>query len=254
MARRPYSVEIPKLPDPLIVLSQNILTKHNADGAVSPIPDTLASMLTDKLAVAKAQVTLQGDLDKDKERYIEGRNLALGLDSSQSSITEGTALFYVTSIRNFLLGLFRGSERKLGDWGFSVNSPKGRVQVEIPRSPEKLIKLGKAIVKKHEEDASSSIIASFDLDALKTCVTDAELLNSQAASANRNKGKATEARNLALGIAKGQNSKTMGTAAYIVRSIRDILLGMYRGREQQLGDWGFEVNFNATHPPSTQPA
>ena len=251
MARRPFRVVIPTQPDPLNTLGNNIITKHIADGAASPIPAATATSLTSKLTEADAQNTLQKNLDEVKEKHTEDRNLRLGIHVTQSTITENTVLYFVTSIRDFLLGHFRGNERKLGDWGYVVNSPKGKVQVIIPGNPEKLIKLGQAILRKHEEDDEDSILASFDMAAMTTLVSAADTHNAQAEKANRDKEKATQARNLALGTAKGQNRKTVGTATYHICSIRDILLGINRGKEQQLGDWGFTVNFNST--PATLP-
>ncbi len=253
MAGRLFTVVIPRQPDPTNTLGTDILSKHTADGAASPIPAAMATQLQAKLDEGDAKYTLQKDLDKWKEKYTEERNLLLGLDVNQTSNTEGTVLFYVTSIRDFLLGQFRGAERKLGDWGFIVNSPKGKPQVNIPRNPEKLIKLGQGIIRKHEEDDEASILTSFNMAAMATLVTNADTNNGLAAKANRDKEKATQARNIALGTAKGQNRKTVGTAIYLICSIRDILLGIYRGREQSLGDWGFEVNFNSTTPPPPPP-
>lgn len=247
-------IVIPDQPDPINTLGNDIVAKHTADGAASPIPAALITQLTAKLTEGDSNYTLQKDLDKQKEKHTEDRNISLGLHETQSSITEGTVLFYVTSIRNFLLGHFRGSERKLGDYGYVVNSPKGKVQVVIPRNPEKLIKLGQAILKKHTDDGVDSILSSFNMATMTTLVSEANTRNDQAAKANRDKEKATQNRNVALGTAKGQNRKTVGTATYIICSIRDILLGIYRGKEQTLGDWGYTVNFNTTPPPTPPPA
>lgn len=254
MARRPYEVVIPRQPDDLNKLGKNIISKHNADKASSPISAATANLLNEKLAEADNQYTLQKDLERTRELLNEERNLILGIHPTQVSTTEGTALFYLTSIRNFLLGHFRGSERKLGDWGFTVNTPKGKVQVEIPRNADKLTQLVADVLKKHEADGEASLIAVFDMAALKTLNESAAQKLSAAAAANRNKEKATQSRNLALGIDKGQTSKTPGTVSYIIRSVRDILLGIHRGKEQQLGDWGFEVNFNANGGGGTPPA
>lgn len=253
MARRPFKVPIPEQADALNTLGNNILKKHAADKEASPIPAATGTQLQAKLDEASAQQTLQESLDKEKEKLNEDRNLLLGLHPTQTSITEGTVLFYLTSIRNFLLGHFRGTERKLGDWGFTVNTPKGAVQVIIPRNADKLTKLVANVLKKHDADGSASLLSAFDMAALKTLNDDAAKKLSDAGAANRNKEKATQARNLALGTGKGRNTKTPGTVAYIVRSVRDILLGIYRGKEQQLGDWGFTVNFNTTPPAAPPP-
>ncbi len=252
MPRRPFTVKMYREPEKMTTLATDALEKHTTDGAASPIPAATATQLQAKKAEADAQATLQGLADKTKEERNEQRNLKIGIAPTQSSITPGTILFHVTSISKFLLGQFRGSERKLGDWSFTVNSPKGVVQVKIPRGAGGLIKLAKGILKKHTDDGEDSILAGFDMDGLQTLVEDAAILAEQAAKAGRDREKATEARNLALGIAKGQNTKTPGTVAFFLRSIRDILLGIYRGQEQQLGDWGFEVNFH-TPPPPTPP-
>ncbi|MCC6726691.1 MAG: hypothetical protein IT258_19475 [Saprospiraceae bacterium] len=253
MARRNYEVVIPRQPDDMNKLGKNIIAKHTADGASSPIPATTASLLTDKLTEADNQFTLQKELDRNREQLTEDRNLILGIHPSQTTVTAGTVLFHLTSIRDFLLGHFRGAERNLGQWGFTVNSPKGVVQVEIPRNPDKLTKLVADILKKHDADKEASLLKVFDMAALKTLNDDAAKKRSDAEAANRNKEKATQARNLALGTAKGQTTKTPGTVAYLVRSVRDILLGIYRGQEQKLGDWGFEVNFNTTSGGGSTP-
>ncbi len=253
MARRPFEVVISKKPDPLTTLGRDILTKHTADGAASPISAAAATELEDLLDEAEAQVTAQGLLDKKKEELNEDRNLLLGLHDTQTSITEGTATFYLTSIRDFLLGKFRGSERKLGTYGFTVNSPKGEPQVIIPRNADKLTKLVGKVLEKHTEDGAGSILSVFDMAALATLNTAAAQKLTAGAKANRDKETATQNRNLALGISKGQTSRTPRTVLFHVCSIRDTLLGIYRGREQSLGDWGYTVNFNSTPPPPPPP-
>ncbi|MBI1225824.1 MAG: hypothetical protein GC192_11355 [Bacteroidetes bacterium] len=253
MARRNFSVDIPKNPDDVNKLGNNIVTKHTTDGAASPISADLITALTTKLTEGDYQYTLQKNLERDREQLIEERNQILGLLPTQTTVTTGTVLFQLTSIRDFLLGQFRGSERRLGEWGFIVNSPKGNVQVVIPRNPDKMVKLVIDIIKKHQDDGAASILSVFDMTALQNANNTAAAKLAQAEAANRNKETATQARNNALGAAKGQSSKVPGTVSYIIRSIRDILLGIYRGQEQKLGDWGFEVNFNNSSSGATVP-
>ena len=43
---------------------------------------------------------------------------------------------------------------------------------------------------------------------------------------------------------------------YYVRAARDVLLGIYKGNEQKLGEWGFEVDYGPRSggtPPPTPP-
>jgi len=63
---------------------------------------------------------------------------------------------------------------------------------------------------------------------------------------------ATQNRDLALGT----NDPVKGTVLNYVRSVRDILSGIYKGNEQKLGDWGFDVveqsaKSGATPAPAT---
>lgn len=120
----------------------------------------------------------------------------------------------------------------MGDWGFTVNSPKGKVQVIIPRNADKLTKLVDKVLKKHNTDKEVSLLKVLASASLKALNDSAAQKLSDAAAANRNKETATQARNLALGTAKGQTTKTPGTVAYYIRSIRDILLGIYRGKDK----------------------
>lgn len=46
---------------------------------------------------------------------------------------------------------------------------------------------------------------------------------------------------LSIGIDKSQNAKTPGTVYSTLTSVRDILLGLNRGQERKLAEWGFDV-------------
>ena len=43
-------------------------------------------------------------------------------------------------------------------------------------------------------------------------------------------------------MAIGADYTTPGTVNYYLASVRDILGGIYKGNEQKLGDWSFEVD------------
>lgn len=53
--------------------------------------------------------------------------------------------------------------------------------------------------------------------------------------------KAKAENDLAMGIAKGQTMSTPGTLLYYLGLIRDQLLITYKGREELIGEWGFDV-------------
>lgn len=242
MSRNYFSVVIPTNADKLLSLADKILQKHYQDGAASKINPMLAQQLQEKLEIARTENARQGELDRLKERLNEERTLLLGWHDTQNAYTEGTVRSILTAARDILLGQYRGNERTLGDWGFVVNSPKGKVQVIIPKNADKLIALAKKVIEKHYIDGGASLLKDLPWDVLNNKLYEAEMKLEEARKASRDKEKATQNRNIALGIDKGQTSKTPNTVQYLVRAIRDVLLGTYRGREQELGDWGFEVN------------
>lgn len=244
MSRRYFRVAIPTNADKLLSLANSILQKHQQDGKNSLIAPPLANQLQSLWQGANTAQAQRHGLERKKEKLNEERNLLLGLDRSQNNYTPGTVLSIVTAARDILLGHFRGAERQLGDWGYTVNSPKGKVQVIIPRKVDELVTLANQVLQKHESDGNESLLSSLDWKTLKSKLKEAEAKLDEARQINRDKEKTTQARNIALGIERGQTSKTPNTVKYIVRSVRDVLLGIYRGREQELGDWGFEVNMS----------
>lgn len=242
MAKRNFSVAISNNPDRLIALAGLILQKHQQDGATSKIPIELSAPLQTQWEIARNENDRRNELDRLKEKCNEDRNLILGLHSTKGTYTQGTVLYFVTSVRDILLGRYRGNERQLGNWGFTVNSPKGNVQVIIPTKADLLINLAKLIQQKHQEDGSNSPLLELGWMVLTTKLAEAETKLMEGKKYSRDKEAATQKRNLILGIDRSQHSKTAGTVKYLVKSIRDTLLGIFRGKERELGNWGFEVN------------
>lgn len=125
MANLKGRIKIPKNADDLIKLAENISAKHTADGANSPLAKLNMTDLAAKATTAKTNHTSAQALQKQAEKATENRNVALGTKKGQKSSTPGTVLFYVTSVRDMLLGLNKGNEQALGDYGFVVDkSPK----------------------------------------------------------------------------------------------------------------------------------
>ena len=245
MASPTIKVIIPTEVSPMLTLCRNIVKKHNADGSNSVLPTFIMQSFIKLTNEASQKNEQQLDLKKQAELATERRNIILGKHESQNRFTTNTVLFYVTSIRDYLLGVFRGNERELGSYGFVVQSPKGDVRVEIPINSEELSLLAIHIVQKHQNNPDNSVIPLVLIDPLIALVAETVALVDSAAQLRRDAETATQSRNLLLGIARSQNSKTPNTLRYYLSSIRDILLGMYRGQEQRLGDWGFEVNASA---------
>ncbi len=123
-------------------------------------------------------------------------------------------------------------------------------RINIPTNPDDLIALAKGIVTKHKADAAGSPLSALNMAELETLVTAADTQNQNAAKLYRDAETATQNRNNALGT----DNPVKGTVMNYVRSVRDILGGIYKGNEQKLGDWSFDVNQSATTNAKTTPA
>ena len=121
MARKDVRVIIPENAKGLIDLANKIIKKYKADNSKSPLSGFSMTDMENKNTIAGKKHTLAKKLSREAEAAIKARNLALGKGKDQQSTTPGTILFYVTSIRDMLLGLFKGQEHKLRNWGFDVD-------------------------------------------------------------------------------------------------------------------------------------
>lgn len=251
MARRNFSVVVPDNPDKLLTLAELILQKYYQDNSNGLLPSIWMDQLQPLVSIARTEHDRSKELERRREKLIEERDLILGSNDKQSTYLNSTVKYFIVAARDVLLAHFRGNERSLGDWGYIVNSPKGAVQVLIPRGAEKIIALAKLVMQKHYNDGPNSLLNHLNWDLLNTRLLEAEQKNQEAQAVNREKEKATQLRNIALGLDKTQNTKTANTVKYIVRAVRDLLLGIHRGSEQMLGDWGFEVNFNTVSDSTT---
>lgn len=116
------------------------------------------------------------------------------------------------------------------------------VKVVIPSDADGLIELGEALLLKHNEDPATSPLGGLDMAAFATKVTAAKAKSALAKKLRKDSETATEDRNDLLGKKKDQNISTNGTVLNIIARSRDILLGQFKGNEQHLGEWGFDVN------------
>lgn len=112
-------INIPSNPDQLIKLALAIVAKHKALGTASPLNgiediDTFEPQAT----AADTNNTLADQLHNQTETATEARDNALGPDTT----TAGSVRFFVTASRDVLAAVNKGSEHKLGDWGFAVDA------------------------------------------------------------------------------------------------------------------------------------
>lgn len=254
MSRNTIKVVIKRQPDFLIDLGSDALAKHTADGASSIIPDDIADDLATVLPLADAANKVQKQAYLVSEAETEKCNLLTGLSLTQNSRTEGTLYFYILSARDILLGLYRGKERNLGNWGFTVNSPNNVASVVIVESNPKLVSLAGKIIAKHLADGLASPLPDDIMTPMQTLHTAAVTSLKKVKTLRSNAETATQERDNLLGISKKQNTQTEGTLLFILSSLRDYLLGRFRSREQQLGNWGFTVNMSGPAAKTTPSA
>lgn len=125
---------------------------------------------------------------------------------------------------------------------------KKTVRVEIPRNADKMIALAKEVLKSHKDLGDKSPLQGIDMKDLEVKMKEAELLYADGRKKKREGEALYEGRDRFLGKDKGQGSTTPGTVLYYLTSVRDILLGLNRGREHKLGLMGYEVH---TSPKAT---
>jgi len=115
-------------------------------------------------------------------------------------------------------------------------------RVDLPKSsPDQMVKLAAAVQKKHVADGAQSPLSEADMKLVSDLLTEAQAKRAEASALiARAEALNGQAANL-IGVAKGQTSKTPGTLYFQLCKIRDLLLPLNRGTENNLELWGFHV-------------
>ena len=123
----------------------------------------------------------------------------------------------------------------------------GRVTIRVPlykAYPEKFIELMKRVVEKHEELGPSSPLndpSFIDMAAFKIKLEQADALRTESEALRAEaEEKMALARKL-LGTSVGQTINTEGTLFHLIDIIKRLLLTKYRGEEESLSPFGFNV-------------
>lgn len=117
---------------------------------------------------------------------------------------------------------------------------KRRVKTEIPiRQPDKLLGLAEDIYKKNKSEQLFD--KELDLQAFHNTTTEAKNKRIKAKEASEKARQTIIEANSLLGIAKGQTKSVKGTVYSTILQIRDELKRVYKGEEEKLTDWGFDV-------------
>ncbi|NEW83382.1 MAG: hypothetical protein GZ094_13580 [Mariniphaga sp.] len=104
----------------LITTSENVLKKHFELGEKSPLNGLDMETFAKNLNDAKARRAEAKKLHDQAELLNQQAGLNLGTDPAQNSKTTGTVYSTISSVRSILLGLYKGQEKKLSEWGFDV--------------------------------------------------------------------------------------------------------------------------------------
>lgn len=111
-------------------------------------------------------------------------------------------------------------------------------RVKIPKNKDAAIKLAQAILAKHIADGAASPLSGLNIPDMTAKTTTADTQNQLSAKLYRDAETATQNCDNAIGA----DFTTPGTVNYYNTSARDILAGLFKGNEQKLGSWGFEVD------------
>jgi hypothetical protein len=240
--RNYFRVQMPRKIDVFLLLTKNIIEQHESDGAASALSGLDMAEMKALYIKAKDYHERFEKLSRDKEAAFQDRNQALGIDSNQYSYTENTVLFFICSIRDYLLGIHKSSEQLLGNWSYDVSMSNGFVSVNIPRRAVDLLALGNQIYSKHQTDGAASPLNEFDMVQFGTLLSNANAFELEAKQLTRNKETNYQLRNNALGFGNGKRDSRSKTLLYYVTAVRNVLLGIHKSREKHLGQWGFEVD------------
>ncbi len=128
------------------------------------------------------------------------------------------------------------------------------VRVDLPTgSPDAFLTLMQSVVKKHKADGASSPLDDALVAPLAAVTATAAGQNQDAVEADAKAQASREARNVSMGLGKGQTVGTKGTGLYSVAKIRDRLLDTYEDNPEKLSEYGFEVVVGTAKSPTRAP-
>ena len=118
-------VVIPQNPEKAIALAKKVYDKHLADGTDSPLNVLKDHNWTDngpKIAEAEDLNKQAKDLEKQVEKLYQDRDALLK-----------TITATLRSSSQTLMGIYKSSPKKLGDWGYEVNdTPQKKKEEQKP--------------------------------------------------------------------------------------------------------------------------
>jgi hypothetical protein len=120
--RRNVRVTIPRKPEDMIALANNILEQHTELDVDTPLTPALVDMTTFEALVGEAETLLdEWNTARGQAQAFHGQAIViLGYGANQTSYTEGTIYYDICAIRDRLLQHHQGTEEDLSEYGFDV--------------------------------------------------------------------------------------------------------------------------------------
>lgn len=126
------------------------------------------------------------------------------------------------------------------------------VRVNMPdHNTEETLDLGYLVNGKHVQDGETSILKTLpnlDMDKFLTDLDSAKSLHAEAEALHREAQEKMQQADKLLGYEQGMTSRTEGTIYNALARIRDFLLAVFKGSEESLGAWGFDVVLGGSTP------
>ncbi|MBI4932078.1 MAG: hypothetical protein HY841_15075 [Bacteroidetes bacterium] len=249
MAQRNVSVEIPiESPDDMETLTDAALTRHAVLGAGSPLTGEVDMvLLATKHGITVAKRAQGNAAQANSEADMLEANTAMGTAPGQNVDTAGTVYHLTAMIRDRLLFVHADLEEELEKYGFNVviSNAGGikNVSVEIPIFEyQKMEKLAKNILDRHAAlGAGSPLTGQVDMTLYSTQLATAKTKRKSSQQQHGSAQPLMQAADTALGTEAGQTSKTKGTVYNLITRVRDRLLFVHNGSEEELSTYGFNV-------------
>ena len=128
------------------------------------------------------------------------------------------------------------------------------IRVEIPTGkPDDLIALAKNVRTKHVADGADSPLDTDMMTTLNTKTTSAETKNASAKQHDAQAQALRQDRDTSLGLADGQTADSPDTVLNLLTYTRDALLLKFRGNEEKLSEYGFNVVVGSAKSPTKKP-
>lgn len=264
MARKNVRVDIPVgNVDDTLRLGKKIIDKHqelDAD-AGSPLTGSVdMDAFTDLHTEAVENRTPAVADYQQKQAWNDQALNIIGIGAGQTLQNKGTVYWYINRVHKYLKMKFKNNEEQASLWGFDVvisevNSRR-HVRFNIPySSPKGLLDLSSSIISKHTADGAGSILIPviIDMGDFEAKHIQATELRDQAEDLDAESQAANQQARVLCGYGEGQNSNTPGTLYFLLTKIRETLLLIHDGNEEQLSTWGFNVVISETDTRDPEP-